>query len=65
MGCFHGSGILKYVKGTLKFVEYCDILAQFAISSAHLLGYGDELFYQDDCVPAKIVMDWHTTNAPK
>ena len=57
---YRGNGILKHVKGTLNSVGYIDILTNCAIPSAHLLGYGDDFFYQDDGAPchrAKIVKE--------
>lgn len=62
---YRGTGILNSMKGTFNSVGYLDILANCAIPSAHLLGYGDDFFYQDDGAPchrAKIVKDWHTNN---
>ena len=57
---YRGTGIRKYVKATLKPVGYLDILTNCAIPFAHLLGYGNDFFFQDDGAPfhrAKIVKD--------
>jgi len=62
-GCmsYRGTGILKKVTQRLNKLGYIDILADCVIPSAHLLGYGDDYWYQDDGAPchrANIVTQW-------
>ena len=48
---YRGTGFLTPLKGNLDKDGYLDILRNSAISSAHLLGYGDNFIFQDDSAP--------------
>jgi len=59
------TGILKKVSRILDAKGYIKILEDAAVPSAHLLGYGDLFWYQDDGAPchrAKIVSAWKEEN---
>ena len=43
-----GHGLLKTVRGNLNGVRYIDIIGDYMVSSAHLHGYKDNYFFQDD-----------------
>ena len=61
MPCLHGCGVLTEVTGRLNGEGYIDILGDALLPSAHLLGYGDHFFLQDDNAPchrARIVQEW-------
>lgn len=62
---FRGTGYLTPLKGNLNGIKYIDILENSAIPSAHLLGYGNNFFFQDDGAPchrARIVTEWKDEN---
>ena len=62
---YRGTGLLYHVKGNLNGAGYIKILQECAIPTAHLLGYGDDYWYQDDGAPchrARIVKDWQLEN---
>jgi hypothetical protein len=62
---YRGVCLLRQVHGTLKSRGYINVLAKNAIPSAHLLGYEDDFWLQDDGAPchrAKKVKDWHADN---
>jgi hypothetical protein len=48
---YRGTGCLQPLKGNLNAQGYIGILEMSAIPSAHLLGYGDNYFFQDDGAP--------------
>ncbi|KAK3091106.1 hypothetical protein FSP39_017172 [Pinctada imbricata] len=50
---YRGPGFLTPLQGNLKGIGYIDILKIFAVPSAHLLGYGDNFFLQDDGAPCR------------
>ena len=57
---YRGTGHLTPLTGNLNANGYIDILENSAIPSAHLLGYGNNFFYQDDGAPchrARIVKE--------
>ena len=57
----HGCGVLTKVTGWLNGEGYIDILGDALLASAHLLGYGDHFFQQEDnafCHRARIVQEW-------
>jgi len=45
---YRGTGVLKKVSGILDAKGYIKILEDAAVPSAHLLGYGDVFWYQED-----------------
>ena len=58
---YRGTGYLTPLTGNLNANGYIDILEKSAIPSAHLLGYGNNYFFQDDGAPchrARIVKEW-------
>lgn len=58
---FRGTGFLKKVSGRLCARDYINILRDCAVPTAHMLGYGDQYWFQDDGAPchrAKIVSEW-------
>ena len=62
---YRGPGLLYRIDGRLNALGYIDILGDYAVPSAHLLGYGDNFIYQDDGAPchrAKIVNEWKEEN---
>jgi hypothetical protein len=62
---YRGAGMLTRVDGRLNGTGYVNILENFAVPSAHLLGYGDNYWLQDDNVPChrvRIVHDWKEDN---
>ena len=57
--------MMTFVSGNLNSAGYLAILGNFMVASAHLFGYGNHYFYQDDGAPyncSKIVADWKTEN---
>ena len=55
------SGFLTPLNGNLTKNGYLDNLRNSVIPSAHLLGFGDNLIFQDDSAPchnAKVVKHW-------
>lgn len=62
---YRGTGLMKRIEGNLNSQGYIDILENYAVPSAHLLGYGDNYFYMDDNAPchrSKVVKDWMANN---
>jgi hypothetical protein len=62
---YRGTGFLKRVTGNLNSQGYIDILENFAVPSAHILGYSDNYFYMDDNAPchrSKMVTEWKENN---
>ena len=62
---YRGTGLLYHVKGNLNGAGYIKILQDCAIPTAHLLGYVDDYWYQDDGAPCHrgwIVKDWQLEN---
>lgn len=60
-----GTGLMAFVSANLNSAGYLNILSNFMVPSAHLLGYGNHFFYQDDGAPchrSKIVVDWKKEN---
>ena len=51
---YRGTGILTKVSGILDAKGYIKILEDAAVPSAHLLGYGDVFWYQDDGAPRSL-----------
>ena len=65
---FRGVGLLKQITGTLNKHGYKKILGDYAFPSAHVLGYGDDFFMQDDGAPchrAIEIKDWKEDNEMK
>ena len=61
MYIFRRTGFFTPLKGNLNKNGYLDILRNSAISSSHLLGYGENFFSQDDgapCYRANVVKQW-------
>lgn len=62
---YRGTGMLTKVDGRLNGPGYVNILQNFAVPSAHILGYGDHYWLQDDNAPchrARIVENWKEDN---
>ena len=58
---YRGVGFLKTLHGNLNQHGYIDILGEYMVPSAHLLGYGDHYWFQDDNAPchrARTVVEW-------
>jgi len=47
----NGTAFLTKVNGNLNGVGYINVLENSAILSAHLLGFGDNFWFQDDSAP--------------
>ena len=62
---YRGTRFLTRVTGNLNAVGYIDILGNSAVPSAHLLGYGNNFWFQDDGAPchrAMIGHEWKVNN---
>lgn len=58
---YRGVGMLKTIRGTLNGTGYIDVLGDFLVPSAHMLGYADSYIFQEDnapCHKARIVTEW-------
>jgi len=62
---FNGTAFLTKVNGNLNGAGYINILENSAIPSAHLLGFGDNFWFQDDSAPShrtQLVAEWKAEN---
>jgi len=62
---YHGAAFLTKVNGHLNGAGYINILENSAIPSAHLLGFGDNFWIQDDGAPchrSRLVAEWKAEN---
>ena len=61
----NGTAFLTKVNGNLNGAGYINILENSAIPTAHLLGFGDTFWFQDDGAPchrSRLVAEWKAEN---
>jgi len=62
---YNGTSFLTNVNGHLNGAGYINVLENSAIPSAHLLGFGDDFWFQDDGAPchrSRLVAEWKAEN---